>query len=75
MEWIKPWPTSHTFIVVLTNPAQCFKIAITDIMFELKELRRFDVKLLSIIFLFIAVKLMTEDWIILQIILSVCKFL
>jgi hypothetical protein len=58
---IEPGPTRHSFVVVLANPIQGLQVGVADVVFQLQELRGFDVELLSVILLLVAVQLMAED--------------
>ncbi len=71
---IEPRPASHSFVVIFDNPAEGFNIGDADISPELYELSRLNSKLFPVIFLLIIENLMTENRIILQIVLNISKF-
>lgn len=61
MKRIVPRPTSHTSIVITTDPTECLKIACADVMSQLQELIRFDMEFLSVVFLLVVIEVVTED--------------
>jgi len=72
---VEPWPTGHSFIVIVANPLQSLDVGSTDEMLELQKLFGQDSKLLSIVFFLVVVDRVAENRIVLQIVLRRCLFL